>query len=319
MSWVRVKYADRPFWLFVGFLILLSLARLALRRRDAPAKSTLGVWLAIAAITTYVAIVVWYFLLEPFFDHAEPSVAAIAWLFHLGKPIYHAPDAAERYAHMYGPMAFMIPASFLAWLGPGIAQAKAAGTAAGLLSLVVVYRLVCSTTGQRNAVMLTGLFAGQALIFRNLAFWIRPDSFAMLFVAIGLLGASGSRPVVSAIVLGISSGVLVNLKLTGAFYALPAVGLLAATHGVRWVVPAAVTGLLVALWPFVMFNNISFDHYRYWCRSQRTTAWGFGRCARTSNGRCSWLSLSFRFFWPSSILLSSVRGAASAWQVSAWA
>lgn len=281
VSSFRVKYGDRPFWLFVAALAALTLIGIAagrLRRGGGePGRpaSRVPVWLGLAAIATYVAIVLWYFQLPIFFDHAEPTVAAIAWLFNLGQPVYHAPDAAERYAHIYGPFAVMIPAWFLAALGPGMAQAKASGIAAGLLSLALVYRLVRRPTSARTAVILTGLFAVQALIFRNLAFWIRPDSFQMLFVAAGLLGATSTRPWIASLALGISTGVLMSLKFTGFLYALPAVGLLAAAHGVRWIVPCALAAAAMAVWPFVVFDNVSFAYFRHWVGLSADNGVGF--------------------------------------------
>jgi hypothetical protein len=156
-----------------------------------------------------------------------------------------------------------------------MAQAKASGIAAGLLSLALVYRLVRLPTSARTAIILTGLFAVQALIFRNLAFWIRPDSFQMLFVAAGLLGATSRRPWIASLALGVSTGVLVSLKFTGFLYALPAVGLLAATHGVRWIVPCALSAAAMAAWPFVVFENVSFGYFRHWVGLSANNGVGF--------------------------------------------
>ena len=33
-------------------------------------------------------------------DHVEPTIAAVAWLFELGKPVYHSLDSAERYSQI---------------------------------------------------------------------------------------------------------------------------------------------------------------------------------------------------------------------------
>ena len=281
VSSFRVKYGDRPFWLFVAALAALTLlgivaGRVRVSGGEPPRRpSRVPVWLGLAAIAAYVAIVLWYFQLRVFFDHAEPTVAAIAWLFNLGQPVYHAPDAAERYAHIYGPFAVMIPAGFLAALGPGMAQAKASGIAAGLLTLALVSHLVRRPTNARTAIVLTGLFAAQALIFRNLAFWIRPDSFQMLFVAAGLLGATSARPWIASLALGISTGILVSLKFTGFLYALPAAGLLASAHGLRWIGPCAVAAVATAALPFLAFDNVSFAHFRYWVGLSANNGVGF--------------------------------------------
>src|SRR5215203_1397547 len=120
VSAFRIRYGERPFWLFIALLVLLMAAAAltrALRTGRSNRLATAAMWLGIVSIATYLTIAAWYALLPYFFDYAEPTVAAIAWLFEIGKPIYHAPDAAERYSHIYGPLAFMIPGWFLAGFG----------------------------------------------------------------------------------------------------------------------------------------------------------------------------------------------------------
>jgi hypothetical protein len=277
ISWFRVIYADRPFWLFVACLIVLTIAGLLRKPLTQVARraSTLTVGLALAAIAIYVAIVIWYFFLPTFFDYAEPTMAAVGWLFAIGQPIYHAPDAAARYSHMYGPLAFMIPGWSLEIFGPGLWQSKLPGLAAGLLSVILVYVLARSSTGSMNAIVLTGLFSIELLMFRNLAFWIRPDSFLLLFVAVGLFATMLSSPIVATLILGLSIGVLLNLKLTGVLYALPAIGLFAARHGVKPLLLVGATALVLVFWPFLLFENVSFTNFRYWTQVSAANGLGF--------------------------------------------
>jgi hypothetical protein len=223
---------------------------------------------AAVAIGVYVAIAIWYAgVAASYYDFAEPSVACIAWLFARGQPIYHAFDAAERYAHMYGPLAFMIPGWFLAAVGPGLAASKAVGTLAGILGLAAVHRLLRSATTPRHAIALTGLFALLCLMFRNASFWIRPDSFSLLFATISLLAATSRRRWLAAIGLGVSTGVLVNLKLTGPLYALPAFALLASRVGIAPIVFAALTAMVTAIVPFAAFPNVSLANYLVWVKT----------------------------------------------------
>jgi hypothetical protein len=277
ISWFRVMYADRPFWLFLACLVALTilgwfrkpLTQLA-RRSSMPT-----VVLAFVAIAIYVAIVVWYFFLPTFFDYAEPTMAAVGWLYAIGQPIYHAPDAAVRYAHMYGPLAFMIPGWSLEIFGPGLWQSKVPGIVAGLLSVVLVYTLARSSTGSVNAIALSGLFSIELLIFRNLAFWIRPDAFLLLFVALGLFATTIASPLVASVILGVTIGALLNLKLTGVLYALPAIGLLAARHGARRLPIVGVTSVVMAAWPFLFVENVSFTNFRYWTQVSAANGLGF--------------------------------------------
>ena len=80
-------------------------------------------------ISVYAAVAIWYAVVaRSYYDFAEPTVASIAWLFDRGLPIYHAIDAAERYSHIYGPLAFMIPGWFLAAVGPSILTSKSSAS-----------------------------------------------------------------------------------------------------------------------------------------------------------------------------------------------
>jgi Dolichyl-phosphate-mannose-protein mannosyltransferase len=274
MSWHSVEhlaligltYGGRPFWLFLALTMALTIVALALKRAAIvvslpPALRVIG---AVTAIAGYAAIAIWYLLLDGFYDHAEPSIAAVAWLFQIGKPIYHAADAAERYSHIYGPFAFMIPGSSLSWLGTGLQQAKLPGTAAGLLTIAIVYRLARSSATRRSALVLAAVVAIVALAFRNRSFWIRPDSYLMFLSAVTLLGATARRPLAGSLVVGIAVGVMADLKLTGPLYALPALGIVIATSGWRWMPIVAVSALAIAIWPFFVFDNVSWQNFWHW-------------------------------------------------------
>lgn len=197
LEFFRLTFADRPFWLFtavffssLGLLALVYHARRTRERDEAEplsGSSRAAVVTAGFALAAYVAIVLWYVWREQYYDYAEPTIAAVGWLFELGRPIYHDVESAERYAHMYGPLAFIIPGTVLSLAGPSILTSKIAG--AGLLGLVSVHRLARSVTGRHNALLLTGLFAAIGLMYRNLSFWVRPDAFLLLFTSLALLAA----------------------------------------------------------------------------------------------------------------------------------
>ncbi len=275
VSRFRITVGNRPFWLFVAILLICLLVNGVLTRSARPRPASAAWWLAIGAIAAYVAIDIWYLRQESYYDYAEPSVAAVAWLFNVGRPIYHDFDSAERYSHMYGPMAFMIPAWVMAVLGPSITTSKIAGAIAGLISLGAMYRLMRSATGVRTALSLTGLFAVLCLIFRNYSFWIRPDSFLLAAAAVALLAAATARTAVAAITLGIATGVLFNLKLTGPLYALPAFAVLMTRLGIPAAVAAAGTSVLIAAAPFLLFSNVSLANYLMWVRVSADNGLGF--------------------------------------------
>lgn len=278
VSLFRVMFADRPLWMFLAILAALTAwAGLARGAQDAvlpdASAAAPGRWrsrarnAALLALIGYVAIVIWYVSKEAYYDFAEPTIASVAWLFDRGRPIYHAFDAAERYSHMYGPLAFIIPGWFLAIAGPSILASKAVGALAGLIGLVVIYRLVgTATTDRAQALMLTGLFALVCLMYRNLSFWLRPDSFTLLFTSLALLAAMWRQRWAAAIGVGVCTGVLLNLKLTGPLYALPAFGLLVARFGIGSIAVACVATITTAAAPFLAFSNVSFENYVTWVR-----------------------------------------------------
>jgi hypothetical protein len=272
VSLFRVSFADRPLWMFLALLAVLSVLP-APRARWASLARTI----ALLALIGYVGVMIWYVSKEAYYDFAEPTMACVAWLFDRGRPIYHAFDAPERYSHMYGPLAFMIPGWFLSLAGPSIAASKAVGALAGLFGLAVIYRLARTATAtstttatamtdRGQALILTGLFALVCLMYRNLSFWVRPDSFALLFTSLALLAATWRQRWAAALGVGVCAGVLLNLKLTGPLYALPAIGLLFARFGIASVLLAGVASIAAGAAPFVFFSNVSFTNYVTWVR-----------------------------------------------------
>jgi hypothetical protein len=268
LFFLKVEFANRPFWVFVAAFLAVSSAAALLKppRRSSTHAQRAALGLSIVAIVVYMAIAVWYLVQEHYHDAAEPTMAAVGWLFHVGRPVYHAFDSAERYSHIYGPMAFMIPGWFLGAFGPGIVTSKIAGSAAAFAGLPAMYRLTRSATTRSRAIELTALFAVVCLIFRNLSFWIRPDSFLILFAAVGMLAAVATNRVAAVAGLGLAAGILWGLKITGVLYALPAFGILAARYGLLTATAAAGIATLTAATPFLIFDNVSLTNYVLWVR-----------------------------------------------------
>ena len=266
---LRREITNHPLLFLIAVWLVLTAARKLLRRDSTapPYSGRLVILLAALGLGAYVATVVWYQQSDQYADAAEPTMAAIAWLFELGRPIYHGVDTAERYSHVYGPMAFIIPGWTLALLGPDIGTSKIAGTLAGLLSAGVVFLLTRAVAGRTPAVVLTGWYALCCLMFQNVSFWIRPDSFELLFAAGALAAvASWPRALWSACLLGLATGVLVNLKFTAPAYVFPAFALLIVHR--RWwgLVAASVVAAIAAIMPFIAYDNVSFANLELWVR-----------------------------------------------------
>jgi len=267
----RARFAGRPLLLSLVVLTLLLVASSRVSRSRFPFPSSsasrlssLGAAIGILGLLAYLASAIWYASDPHFFDNAEPTMIAVGWLFHLGQPVYHALDSPERYAHIYGPMAFIVHGTVLAVLGPGIEVSKAVGVAAGAGSLALVHVALRSHLSNGRAVAVTGLYAVLLLTFRHYSFWTRPEPLQLLAVSASLLFAVRGRALASAIAFGIASGVLWNLKFTGPLYSLPLFVLLQRRVGWRAVIAGAATGAIVAALPFAAFGNVSLENYLDW-------------------------------------------------------
>jgi hypothetical protein len=217
------------------------------------------------ALAVYAIVVVAYARDPHFYDYAEPTMTAVSWLFTVGRPIYPEIDAAERYAHIYGPMAFIPHGVALRVFGPSILVSKWFGAGLALTSMTLLYLALRARITTAWALALTGGCACLYLIFRNLTFWTRPDSLQLLCVCAGLY-ATARGPFGAALIVGSTTGVLLNLKITGPLYSLPILALLFARHGSRATIVAGISGVAVAVFPFIAFANVSLESYLNWVR-----------------------------------------------------
>ena len=136
-------------------------------------------------------------------------MTCVAWLFAAGKTVYHAIDSAERYSHMYGPMAFIVPGIVLRAIGPSMLVAKAIGVVAALVCLALTWRTIRKAVPEDAAWAATvacGLCVLQFLVFRNLTFWSRPEPLQLAAVSAGLFAAARLRGVPAAAVMALAMG-----------------------------------------------------------------------------------------------------------------
>ena len=216
-----------------------------------------------AALVSFICIATWYAGDKRYYDFAEPTMPSVASMLESGKPLYPPPDAPEQYAHIYGPMAFIPLAVAMRLFGTDLSVTKSVGTAAGILALFLLFAVLKLRAGTRLAAIFTGECAILLLVFRNAAFWSRPDSLELLCVSIGLCAALW-RSRAGWIVLGVSAGLLANLKFSGPLYSLPLFVLFLERADRRRVILAVATAAIVFVLPFVVFRNISFHDYRTW-------------------------------------------------------
>ncbi len=217
-------------------------------------------------LTAFISIAVWYATDRRYYDFAEPTMPAVAWMFEVGKPLYPPPDAPDRYAHIYGPMAFIPHALAMRVLGGDLRVTKSVGASAGLLGLLCLFLALRCSIGTRGAVVWAGYCALLLLVFRNAAFWTRPDSLELFCVSIGLWAIVRRSAFAGWLILGVSAGVLWNLKFSGPLYSLPLFVLYVERHDARRLMLAVATSAIVVVLPFVAFANISVHDYLTWIR-----------------------------------------------------
>jgi hypothetical protein len=259
---LRRTVANRPLWIFLALLSASLMIRHASRRRAEPRSLAFVLIASGAGFGYYLLVVVSYALVPQQSDYAEPTMTCVAWLFSIGKPVYRTIDSAERYAHMYGPMAFIVPGVVLRFTGPSMLAAKAVGSVAALLTLILMWRAVRSTTEAiLPAFLACGLCVLEFLMFRNLTFWSRPEPLQLLAASGGLLAAARMKGNAALLVLAVSMGVLWNLKFTGPLYSLPILALFAARADLRSVTASVLGAGVVAILPFIIFPNVSWTDY----------------------------------------------------------
>jgi hypothetical protein len=239
----------------------------------ATAASRLIFIAGLLGLVAYVSVVIWYAGLTQYFDNAEPTMTAVGWLFARGQPMYHSIGSAERYAHIYGPFAFIAHGVALSVLGASIVVSKWLGGAAALGSLALLFVALRSALDSRRSIALAGVYAMLLLDFRNYSFWTRPEPLQLFCVAAALVLALRSHGWVAAVLVGLFSGFLWNLKMTGALYTFPIFAIVCHRGGWRHVRLACATALPVAVLPFAL-SNVSAPNYVEWVALSARTGLG---------------------------------------------
>lgn len=264
----RIHAAGRPLLLALAIAFAMGLvARWSNRRTAVPAWIGVAIAaLAVAAVPAYVVSVVWYVADDHYFDPAEPTMTIVGWLAAHGQPVYHDPASAERYAHIYGPLAFLAHGAIQRLFGAGIETSKWLGGGAGLIGLGATWFALSTVTSRRRALVLTGACALVHLAFRNYTFWTRPDALLVAGVAVGQVLTARTRGIVAAVGFGLVTGLLANLKFTGPIYAAPLLVTLALgpRPAASVAVALAVAGVTAAA-PFAL-SNVSLSTYVAWVR-----------------------------------------------------
>jgi 4-amino-4-deoxy-L-arabinose transferase-like glycosyltransferase len=222
-----------------------------------------------AAVLGHLYFAAYYLSTPNFTDHIEPNTASVAWLYANGGQLFHPVDAAERYAFLYGPLAYIATALSYTLFGASTFTAKLAGFVCLLLAMTTLVWATRRRFSQHwyPAVIALGYFSLLALFFKNHSFWSKPDPFMILGVCISLLACLATNKTRAWIIFGVAAGLVVNAKITGVLYLLPFAAWLFERDGIRAWLVAAVPAFILAALPFLFPESASLSNYIAWLQS----------------------------------------------------
>jgi hypothetical protein len=201
-----------------------------------------------------------YLRLRSFLDHCEASVAAVTATFWRGEPLYPALDAAEAYIQItFGPMLYVINGAFNAWFGPSVQALKAGGPICLLLALLL---MAGSAPTRRSGLWMAALLGLALAHFLHFSYWNRADPHLVLSTAAGVFALSLAERRVrgASVLLAVSLGIAIDLKITSAVYFVPILVRFALEQGAVRTGAVAAGAVLVAAAPFAL-PNVSLAHH----------------------------------------------------------
>jgi hypothetical protein len=148
------------------------------------------------------------------------------------------------------------------------------GVTAGLSSLALIHASARRVCAARRALAITGAAALLLLTFRHYSFWVRPDPLQLFCSALALFCAGGRSGAASVVAAGVTSGLLWNLRITGALYSLPVLALVWQRAGARATCAVIGIALAVAAAPFLL-EGVSLANYLTWIRLSSQTGLTF--------------------------------------------
>jgi hypothetical protein len=194
-----------------------------------------------------------YLLSGAYLDHIEGNVVIASAEYLRGVPFYQLAGGVPHAATYYGPLAYLVEALPL-HLGGGVAAGKAMSSLALFVGLVAMAAHLIRRSPVQDACYSLLLLTGGLLLFGLASFWVRPDPFEFLLVAVAVaLGGS-------AWLVGVCIGLAVNFKVHAFVYFLPVLWELWRIGGWRALVRAGVTAGVVFLLPFLA-PGISLHDY----------------------------------------------------------
>ena len=215
---------------------------------------------SIGTILIYFLIVILYAFSPLYIDHAESSVSIVGFLLKRNYELYPNLTSVNFYGVPYGPVLFLLQKWFYIILGNSIEVSKLVGILFSILSFIFLYFAIHDRYNPKKGLYLIAYIPIVFLQFSNWAFWNRSEPMIMFFIGLALLGIRQKNIFFSLILLSISFGFAVNLKITSVFYMLP-IFLLSLRRKSAWFHTTVIClSLLIMVLPF-LYKNISFSNY----------------------------------------------------------
>jgi hypothetical protein len=213
---------------------------------------------SVVVVLAYAGLAVAYCFSPVFFDHVEANVPATAWYHLQGHPLYHTPDAVERYNLPYGPCLYLAVGAAQRCLGPSIPASKLPGVVSLLLGLAGLLWLLGRTVPLSQAIQYVAWLVIVLQLYKAEGYWCRPEPLLFLAVTAALFLAQAPT-LVSAVLVGVLAGLSVNCKVHSLLYFFPLLVL------GRWsragVVVLLVTAAGCCVLPFVVVPQVSVVNY----------------------------------------------------------
>lgn len=240
----------------VVFAIAIGISyTLRLGRRNIPWKA-----LSAALVLLLVLIGGVYLFLPILYEETETAIASISAIMMTGRPVYHSPDAAQRYIQVYGPATYLAHVPFYLVFGTTLFSFKLLGVLASIVSFFGIYR-ICRRYAPAGTA-LVGLGAASTVLFRYLGvgFWGRIDPLILCVVVLCIWTLVEAPTWAAVVTNAVGFAIVPNLKLSGGAYLLPILGFMVMRKGWR---TASITLLAAAFLfplPFAL-PEVSLPNY----------------------------------------------------------
>jgi hypothetical protein len=198
-----------------------------------------------------------YLLLEAYFDHIEGNVLINGWQWAHGAPLYELLDGMPKLANLYGPLTYVVQTPVLLLFGAGVTASKATSLLALMATVGVMGAHLFHRSSPRQALHGCFYLGAGLLLFGARGFWLHPDPFELLLVAVAVALTAERR---GALLVGVCIGLAVNFKVHAFVYFLPILGDLWWIGGWRILPIAAICSGATFLAPFLA-PGISLPDY----------------------------------------------------------